>query len=237
MPVNGHRVQQDTSAYAYADIPIDLTQVTPSTVDGPVAVGPRPLIPDFTQEQFPAAAVGDQQASLHDIASGNAWLLQRIVGKIHIQCIAGAAQSPADQVWNNVYVTFGLLVARADDDLQSVCDLTALESEPQNIDNMMNPWIFRRSWILGNPSGDGQQWFPTSTAEYGSVADGPHIDSKVKRFISREHRLWMVCTGRGFDPRILVSVGGDAELQPQFGGTFDYRIYGSLRKARNTSSF
>lgn len=238
MPILGHREVNGEDAVAFTDSLIAPVQIsTDSSLGDTQIVAPRPLVPDFTQEQFQNNTAADAGASLHDIASGNAWLLQRIVGKLYLKCDPNAVTGPASEIWTNVFVTAGFFVARADDDNQSVASLTGQESSPMRVDNAMNPWIWRRSWILGNPGQDANlRYSPTSTADYGSVADGPHVDSKVKRFISREHRLFFVVTARGFF-RDFVNMLGEPGDQPLISGTLDYRIYGSLRRAKNSSSF
>lgn len=235
MPVLGHRVQDGEAVYHFSDFFVAPTTVPQSNALGGVNVITIPIVPDFTAEESRVSQ--DDAASLHDRVSGNAWTLQRIVGKAHLQCIANDVARPASEVWNNIAVTLGFLVAASDDTDQNNIRLQAIEKDPQQVDNASNPWIWRRTWILGNPAGDTNVWFTNSTAEYGSVADGPHIDSKVKRFINREHRLWLTIQARGFDPRIFVDVTGNPETQPACGGLIDLRVYGSLRRQRNGSSF
>lgn len=233
-PVLGHIVGDlQEEFYPYADARIFTDPVPNDNVDGGSQRGPLPLIPDFTPEQSQNTA--DLGSSLHDRVSGQAWLLQRIVGKIHLHCRATEGTNPLE-VWEAIYVTFGILVARSEDDAQGVCDLTAKEADAQHVDNVMNPWVFRRSWMLGNESVVSPLSFPCTTGQYGSVLDGPHIDSKVKRIISAEHRLWYVVTARGYNS-VSTDVSGSTENQPSVAGLFDYRIFGSLIRNKNTSSF
>lgn len=233
MPVLGSRITDGEDTYAFSDRVFPPLQVLASNGTGPVTSLPFPLIPDFTDEQSSA----DIGSSLHDRVSGNAWLLQRIVGKIHLGAYAAAAAGSAAAIWNNVYVTAGILVARAADENQAVCDLSSFESDPQQVDNAANPWVWRRSWILGNPLGDNIRYPQTNTGMYGALGDGPHIDSKVKRFITREHRLWMVVSARGFDGRATTQVSGPDGDQPFIAGTMDLRVYGTLRRSKNSSAF
>lgn len=235
IPVLGHRDIQGENEYAYSDFYIDKAglNVLPSGAQGGAQFGPIPIVPDFSLQQD--APGTDGGASLHDRVSGNAWMLSRIVGKAHFQCVSSSGEGPAT-AWPNILLTMGFFVARSDDQNQGLCDITGLEADPTQVDNATNPWIWRRSWILGSPASAAVNSFPFTTAGYGSVADGPHIDSKVKRFIPREHRLWWVVNARGYSPDTLT-VDGDIGEQPSYGGILDLRIYGALRRQRNTSSF
>lgn len=238
MPVLGHFETDNAEGnHHFSDFLIPPQQVRANTGEfGSVTFGPIPLIPDFTLE--PDVTLGAQpEVSLHDRISGNAWSLQRIVGKAHLSCIAAGAAQPSTEIWTNVLVQLGFLVARADDNVQAVCDLTGFESDPMQAANSQNPWIWRRQWVLGNPQGDDTSFRQRSTADYGSVADGPHIDSKVKRYIPREHRLWMVLSARGFNPLIGTAVTDPDNVQPAVQGSVDLRVYGQLRRGKNTSSF
>lgn len=241
MPVLGHVEEGDVLSYAFADQLIlsdGLTNVLNAGDAGGVQVGPKVLVPDFTPEQSAVAA--DLGSTLHDRVAGNAWLLNRIVGKLHFACHSNQGDvADPDVTWAGIYLTFGIFVARAKDDNQGVADLTPKEADPTQVDNQMNPWVFRRSWILSNPlfvavNGNVPQW-PSTTSGYGSMADGPHIDSKSKRIIQREHRLFYVVNARGYDGRTL-GVSGDTTLQPSFSGLLDLRVYGALRGGHQKNS-
>jgi len=232
MPVNGHNEVGDGATAEYADFRVSIQNVPTDGGFGPGRLFPIPLVPDFTEEQDVAGL--DQ---LRDIVQGQSWLLQRIVGKIHLKCVSRGVPVSPGQIWPNVFVTAGFLVCRAQDNDQSIDDLTAQESDPTHRNNAMNPWIWRRSWMLGHDNElFGRDWAQNTTAAYGSVADGPHIDSKVKRLITREHRLWFTMAARGYDP-FTLTVNEEQELQPGVDGIVDLRIFGSLRTQRNKSAF
>lgn len=235
MPVLGHIENVGEDSFHFADQTFFSDPVNVNDALGPTSVGPRPIVPDFTEEQDGA----DGTNNLHDIVAGNAWSLQRIVGRVHVGIIAPTAGAH-EEIWPAIFVSAGFFVARSIDSLQGVADLTTLEAEPQHVDNAMNPWIWRKSWILGNPLSTtslGNAAWPRTNSFYGSVTDGPVIDSKVKRFISREHRLFFIISARGFNPRFVNEVQGEPADQPGFHGTLDIRVYGSLRKQKNSSAF
>jgi len=73
---------------------------------------------------------------------------------------------------------------------------------PQNVDNVREPWIFHRNWVLGAASraaaapGDGIAHFPTNNSGYGSAYEGTFVDQKTIRKIEGDNRLWHVLSAR-----------------------------------------
>lgn len=192
------------------------------------------VIPDTTSNPG-----GD--SSLADVVQGQDWILKRIVGKIHLQCTAQSTGTLRGTIWSQVLVSVGFFIARAQDQAQTTVDLDQIEVEPMSRLNTMNPWIWRRTWILSNPAYTRSaasllpQW-PNTTAGYGSMAEGSHIDSKVSRRILREHRLWCVTSTVGGDPE-FDTVTGTLASQPTVDGFIDLRVLGAMRRGRNVSSF
>lgn len=200
-------------------------------------------------------SIGAADASLSDVI-GSEYVLQRIVGKIFINRAAAFTTEGGSQVdlQPAVLVSCGFFVARANDRGSGGGIDTPIGSAsfvelrdnygPLERDTVREPWIWRRAWILGTGT-DGEpglnlptnesatRAYPRSTAFYGSVADGPHIDSKVKRRVRQDQRLWFAVSAVPWPvPQTNLDTGVLA-LQ----GYLDYRIFGSLRKARNTSAF
>jgi len=204
------------------------------------------LVPDFSSENTADATTGDAFVStLRDRVEGQDWLLKRLVGKIFVQ--NNQVLTSETEGWPYALVKAGFFVARADDDNQGVCSLAATEASPWGIQNVMNPWIWQRSWMLSNPGwgdasvGNSAGWpgrAPcTNYGGYGSgVMDGPHIDSRVARRITKEHRLWFAITALGWaatgNPN--VDVGAQAA---NISYTLDLRVLGAMRKAKSVSSF
>jgi len=188
----------------------------------------------------------DAGSSLSDII-GSEYILQRIVGKLHAHRLPPAF--PNEDPGFPCLFGAGFFVARANDDASgggpdtpigsaSLAEVTSNYS-PLETDTMREPWIWRRTWILGNQgpfftTGVARaetSAYPTTTAGYGSVMDGPHIDSKVKRRIRQDDRLWFAVAMSLFPPNSTDVVNQNIV------GYLDYRLFGSLRKARNTSAF
>lgn len=217
-------------ALNYTDAPTNLTGVLPLTFDYP-------------QEGSDLDPTVD---SLSEIV-GSEYILKRVVGKMFVHL----ETSLEDQATEAILFGAGLFVARADsingpNGANSPIGTPAqIDSNygPLAVDTVREPWIWRRTWILGNSSAIVHQTtggivpgtaalFPPTTAGYGSVADGPHVDAKVQRRVSQDDRLWLAVSARKYplsavDPQFAVNVRG----------YFDYRILGSLRKAKNSSAF
>lgn len=199
-------------------------------------------------------SIGAADASLADII-GSEYVLQRIVGKIFINRAAAFTIVNGSNVDDQpaVLVSAGFFVARANDAGSGggidtpigSASFTELRDNygPLERDTVREPWIWRRSWMLGlgtdggldinlPPISSANRAYPRSTSQYGSVMDGPHIDSKVKRRVRQDQRLWFAVSGV---PWPIPTNIDDAQLALQ--GYLDYRIFGSLRKAKNTSAF
>lgn len=241
LPVLGNRTTSGEDQYHWSFFRILPGETPVSNGVAPVQDN-FPIVPDFSIVD----PSGTQEHTLHDQTGGNAWKLRRIVGKLHLASWNTAAgEDPVDGVqWPNLLVKAGFYVARAVDGNQAVPELSAQESDPLQAGNVMNPWIWQKSWILSNPAlfmSNSQQYrsrggHPVSNMVAPSVMDGPHIDCKMQRFINKEHRLWFITSVTGYDPE-FVEVSGTGASQPRLHGILDIRIYGSLARQRNFSSF
>lgn len=232
LPVLGHTEVAGEDTAVFADFRIETASLGTTVIS--TQLTPFPIVPDFTEELGT-----DANAQLRDAVSGQAWKLARLVGKLHLAVTPQAVTVDPTAQWKYVYVVAGFFVARSVDQAQGSVDLGFDEFDPAGKDNVTNPWIWRRSWMLRNPGLEDNAFdngTPTTTSGCGSVADGPHIDSRVKRFINREHRLFFTLTARGYSGE-EVALGGGATIQPKVTGLLDLRVVGSLARQRNTSSF
>lgn len=240
MPVLGSRYTNGELEYPSTPIRIELVPeqdnaAQPNVSDSSLAV--FPVVPDFTQ--LPSSTFGDTNINLRDIASGQDWFLDRIVGKIHLHCLAGAGGTDPSVEWGAVMVKAGFFVAHSDADDENTPSLVDEEIDPLNIDNAMDPWIWQRSWLLGNPNSayhvlDGK-YFPSNTADFGSVMDGGHVDTKSKRRIQREQRLFMAVSCFGYDLAHTIVTGAQVD-QPRIIGLADFRYFGRLASARHNGT-
>lgn len=183
------------------------------------------------------------KVTLHDIVTGNEWRLRRIVGKAFIAATRDTAIGAGTT--HLIDVALGFIVCRTDDDGTPITNFD--EVNPLSQESMEDPWIWRRRWLLNPWSGTivnpetptsllPYAWnsVPMSNIACGSVADGPHIDSKSNRIIHRSERLYAVLACRRYGPTSENYPGTGIYM------LLDYRLVGSLRAAaygnrRNTS--
>jgi len=185
---------------------------------------------------------------------GDEYFLRRIVGKVHAYIRSAASVAgDFDNFQGAILLTCGFFVARAgdfqDDNAVPIGGHLTRDYSPDQPNTIREPWIWRRSWVLSDPnlkviastlSADalsvaaaGALAFPTSTDGYGSVLDGPHIDAKTKRRVTSDDRLWFASDAKAFP----VGTSGSTTLTSALRIHLDYRIFGSLRKARNRGVF
>lgn len=160
----------------------------------------------------------------------SAWRLRRIVGKIFVG-VNLAGDAPA------VLVSVGFIVLKVNTDDGTPLKAGGVEIinyNPLTVGANRDPWIWRRTWLLGHGAGintgqlggAGVEGLPAHNAMCGSVADGPHIDAKTNRRIGPEERLFM-CLGAG-------NFCNPAEQNNnQLYWMLDYRLLGSTMKASN----
>lgn len=227
-----------------------------AATNGSITTGILPLTFDTP---FEGDRVSTGVDSLADII-GSEYVLMRIVGKLFASYSNPQLDGVGAPGGSPIYFTAGFFVARPNDEAVGGGEDTpigsATEAErrdnysPLEVDTVREPWIWRRSWILGVAGGrtsvssavspqaafsnPNLAAYPQSTALYGSVHDGPHFDSKVKRRVGQDDRLWFAVSTANFPFGATTVVG---TTQGIITGALDYRIFGSLRKARNSSAF
>lgn len=218
------------------------TRGIPCAKDGTVTTDIFPLIPDQSHE----TDIGGGRALVDFV--GTSWFIKRLVGKVHISYeqnltapsgSGGAvATIPAACV-----VVAGFFVARQDATQPSVPigDDANLNEDysPLALATQREPWIWRRSWILGNNIAAGTNVglsppagfnFPATNASR-SVYDGPHIDAKTARRSQNDERLWFALSTWQWPTALIADNDG------QLSYTLDLRILGALRRQRNRSAF
>jgi len=200
--------------------------------DGTIAFDAVPVTFDYSDP--PSVEQGVFDRSLQDIAQGNAYRLRRIVGKF----FAGATPAISNPtVVGTVDLAAGFIVNRTDDsgNLVAASTLAPQDCSPLAQDASQDPWIWRRRWALtplpqaytsDSLSGvlavlNGAPQYPQTTMEFGSVADGGHIDQKTARVIANQERLFFWVAARQGNNQSFPSV--DLEW------LLDIRILASLR--------
>lgn len=161
------------------------------------------------------------------------YLLDSIIGKCFV---AANIDDQHATSFRPLQVTAGFEVLRVDAGTGlPVATGTTIEEDydPTLAFNIRDPWIWRRTWILepqGNNAGvvfSDRQW-PCSTAKYGSVSDGPHIETKSRRRVGPEERLWFILTARHYPANIdLTNASTFVEWM------LDYRLIGRPMKMSN----
>lgn len=205
---------------------------------------------DFANENVPAVTLADMQ--------GSGWQARRIVGKIH-----GAyqpfreidfVQAGLDDAPPGCAFAAGLMVRK----VAGQASNTALNVGLFDQDDYTDPWIWRRTWLLGqgarwtqfgqrnssaiaNNFGDlsvgakgfsGQRvWalFPSTTSDHGSVMDGPHLDAKCNRVIGPDERLFIHFATKALPIQPQTNYLSNADVF----GVFDLRMLGNLRRFSN----
>jgi len=227
-------------------------------IDGTTSVEISPIIPDAPAEGDEVdTAAGGVLAGI----VGQEYFLRRIVGKLFASNDS-TDTSATVTTYSAILFGAGFFVARANDSESGGGLSTPVGSasvaerrsnyNPLAADCIREPWIWRRTWVLGNPralnapSGiafEGITGFfasaqgltgPTlsATMHYGSVMDGPHIDAKTRRRVRLDERLWFVVAARG------LPIGSTAEAATSvIHGYLDFRVFADLRKARNRGVF
>jgi len=170
----------------------------PTNVAGATTTFEVPLVLDGTQSD-PLNAT----SSLADIENSG-YRLRRIVGKLYAFITQTQAQ---DEVLFGV--TAALIIRRTADDGTSLATAggAVQRFSPADIDNSMDPWIWRRSWILSDgPTFDGiagavtpaqlaTQFGAGPGINYGNytggIGEGPTIDQKTARIVGPEERLFL----------------------------------------------
>lgn len=173
----------------------------PAVAGGPAGVLEVPIVMDGVASD-PLGAT----TSLADIESSG-YRLRRIVGKLY--CFLG--QSQTTQVEDIYGVTAGFIIRRSDPSTGGSIEAATGGTtglDPADIGNSMDPWIWRRSWILSNgPDGGGGAGLLTNqfasqlsgagghfnfgNGYPGGIAEGPHVDQKTARIVGPEERLFL----------------------------------------------
>lgn len=169
-------------------------------------------IPLVTDNPRPLRAI---DTSLADVES-TGYRLRRIVGKIWC-AVDQVVQDDA----GTVMCTAGIMVRRVDAGGAPVAN-----SDPGNFNNMCDPWVWRRSWLLANAASTNTEdtfliTMPTANTQLGSVADGPHVDQKTARLVGPEERLFLTCGA--------TLMNGQNEGTMRVRWATDLRVLGSMR--------
>lgn len=204
-----------------------------STSNHLTVTGVVPLTFDYPQEP------NEADSSIETLSEliGSEYIFKRLVGKFFAVFDGAQGSAPA------VLLGAGLFVARAQDSSSllganvpigfATSSLVDDQYGVLNANTIREPWMWRRTWLLGNPTAlTVYASVPDNTMAFGSVMDGPHIDCRVKRRVRQDERLWFAASALRYP-----FTSEDDTQNATIACYLDYRIFGELRKARNTSSF
>jgi len=243
---------------------VTLTRNTSGTSFILPGVGPDPvylIFPlTFDAPTEPADTVSDQ--NLGQIIQ-NEYVIERIVGTTIVTLAQAAEEAGVLGLNSAVLVTQALFVARAEDESTSqdrpIGSSSNLEIwqhySPQSPQNTREPFMWRRSWLLGaagnfrNSSGALYTFadalgatpdatsptltsFPNSNVMYGDVMSGPHIDVRSVRRVRQDERVWLITAAQNWP----VDTTSNTAIRTIV-GFHDTRILGQLRRPHNKSSF
>lgn len=194
-----------------------------------------PVIPDQTVD---TEAATDAAFTLRDAVEGQSYVLDRLVGKIQWSVAQRAPSNETSSAWQNIICCTGFAILGVRNEIgdQGSPELPSAEWDPLLAANSDKPWIWRRTWVLANNAAATGQFndplfsAPANNAFFSSIQDGPHIDSKSKRRVGRNERLFMIHS-------VMPADGQDLEVDDEAIARVnaDLRVFGHLVKQRNTS--
>lgn len=203
----------------------------PEPIGSPNDATAIPILHDRTlQDNTPGQ--NDTTTTMRDLAEGQDYFLDRVVGKVwaNLQQDPG----PVDAILK-IIVCMAIAVFPVNDGGDQI-DLENGDFQPLLARNAMGPWLWRRTWILYNMSqgalDNGQdESGPRSIGDYGSNMDGGHVDAKTRRRVTQNQRLFLVMQAMRLGE--VGEPGGTGALS--FG--FELRAHGAMRRHRNKSVF
>jgi hypothetical protein len=192
---------------------------------GETITGAAPVILDQTHFADGSGGVN----SLSDIENSG-YRLRRIVGK----CFVGVVQTETASGPFLFLCAGAFIILRTDTTGQPTQAIG--EYDIFDLANDDSPWIWKREWMLQDggslgPAGPITEDWPFTNAEYGSIADGPHIDQKTARIVGKDERLFFVASA--------MNVGPNSEGNAIINYRVTPRVLGSMRTSlgnRNNAS-
>lgn len=186
---------------------------------------------------------------------GNEYIIKRILGSCFVSR-SNMDEPESRREAPGIVATAGFFVARAADDDTTTADNVPIgfgsvshtnfaNYSPQSAQAIREPWMWRRSWILGtNTSGpttlggttDRDEsiygCYPQNNVNYPSAMTGPGVDVKSRRHVRQDERLYF---GMSAWPITFAVANWDIATEVQF--DLDIRLFGVLVKARARGSF
>jgi len=227
------------------------TGIQPSYIDSSLTVtlgNGRTPTAEFPLFQDGNSQQGLQSPAVQDVATRGlndviewGYRLRRIVGTVSCSCATAVNdQTAVPPELLGLTVTAGIIV-RKQEALGTGGSLASLAGDinTQDIENVRDPWIWRRSWrILNGQLGQVAGTDPDgvddranailaqlqySPADYGDIRSGPHVDAKTARVVGPEERVFLDVSWR------LIPVDNGQPTDWAVNVFFDYRGFATLR--------
>lgn len=227
--------------------------------DGTPILAIFPLTFDYPLEGASGLGLTPGLDSLSDIV-GSEYILKRVLGTL-FACNVSRYNSPTqDSLYYEAHqLTAGFFVARAGSNEQLPLGPTAPISygatgggaadaenySPENPATQREPWMWKRTWILGNERRYaamstaagiltlGHSVYPAANSGYGDMRSGPQVDIKSRRRVCSDERLFVALSARGLPFDQDRGGGGDEFLDV----VVAVRMFGQLVKAKQTGAF
>lgn len=211
----------DSSGLGHSTLMSAVDTLAGSTTAGETVTIVAPCVRDVPINPLTAGS------TLADIENSG-YRLRRIVGKIWVGYITRGVEPTPPAL---VCCTAGFIVLRCDD--QGI-PLAPTGNDNYNtliIENTENPWIWRRSWLVGNPNGAAGSIINSQSGTtpgfinnltLGGNSDGPHVDAKTARIVGPDERLFLVLSTMTIDV-------GDNGIAGQVQWLWDCRYLASMR--------
>lgn len=235
------------------DLTVPLALAPPVDDDEP-ELGVIPITFDYPQEGPSLSRDADTLAEI----AGSEYIIKRILGN----CILanGCSYNPStDTGVPAIKVDAGFFVARAGAESQGPLGANAPiaygadtpqsdreQYSPGNPATAREPWMWRRTWILGNEklafwreqltsgSGTAPYAYCPPTNLTSDVRNGPYIDIKSRRRVRQDERLFFAAQARHWPPQAGSSIASSADRVDL---SLTIRVFGVLVKARNSGAF
>lgn len=254
LPVYGAPNAGSTQFSSVQEMALDV----PHTGPNQQVVGWTPIVVNDVPNQ-----VSEEDFPLNDII-GNEYILKRIVGKVFVDLAYNndtGAPVPLIEI-SNVIVAAGFFVARFDPTANEPFNPVAATTQgvalysPLNSSLMREPWIWRRTWLLGPgawgvsqgatappsqniippelPNGNILSGgYPSNNTQFPGVLDGPHIDAKTGRRVRQDEGLFFSAAAHIMPFSVNAADHPSAFVNIHL----DVRCLGALRRSKNRSAF
>lgn len=242
LPVHGTLIDNNSTVGQQANF---IQFFVPDVSIGPGAltrVFSAALLTDAPDPALSAGATGITTYQLEQLSSSQSYgyLLQRVVGNLFCSAQFNSnIRTPDAKIPSLVLYTAGLMVRRVDQEAPEAPVVGAFGTDPQAIENIRDPWMWRRSWIFASNSkpdlsagivsnDDAAAMFIQS---FGVANDGTTglygtstVDVKSKRRVTQEERLFLDVGVRALG----IASGSSDTFKVDVMGVFDFRAFGKI---------